>query len=169
LLSQSRVRSRACMTRSFFFCPSQTRSNLAGTPRYMAPESYRDEKCTEKIDIYSLAMMIWEMLTAQLPWDGSNFQVLCVWVGVDGCGCGCGCGYACITHTHTHTHTTLPGSPLACGLLIRAREQDWGSATYSMIGVGRRSEHSVRLGRVPMYYAHASVCIPPPQLLIPKP
>ena len=41
----------------------------------MAPESYRDEKCTEKIDIYSLAMMIWEMLTAQLPWDGSNFQV----------------------------------------------------------------------------------------------
>ena len=42
----------------------------------MAPESYRDEKCTEKIDIYSLAMMIWEMLTGQLPWDGWNFQVL---------------------------------------------------------------------------------------------
>ncbi|KAJ1471623.1 kinase-like domain-containing protein, partial [Baffinella frigidus] len=52
----------------------QTRSNLAGTPRYMAPESYRDEKCTEKIDIYSLAMLMWEMLTATLPWDGSNFQ-----------------------------------------------------------------------------------------------
>jgi len=51
-----------------------SRSNLAGTPRYMAPEAYRDEKCTEKIDIYSLAMMIWEMLTSQLPWDGSNFQ-----------------------------------------------------------------------------------------------
>jgi serine/threonine protein kinase len=49
---------------------------LAGTPRYMAPESYRDEKCTEKIDIYSLAMMVWEMLTGQLPWDGWNFQVL---------------------------------------------------------------------------------------------
>jgi len=52
----------------------QTRSNLAGTPRYMAPEAYRDEKCTEKIDIYSLAMMMWEMITSQLPWDGSNFQ-----------------------------------------------------------------------------------------------
>jgi serine/threonine protein kinase len=39
---------------------------------------YRDEKCTEKIDIYSLAMMIWEMLTSQLPWDGSNFQVPCL-------------------------------------------------------------------------------------------
>lgn len=85
---------------------------MAGTPRYMAPESYRDEKCTEKIDIYSLAMMIWEMLTGQLPWDGSNFQVLymfggvgCglwVWVGV---GVGVGVGvYACITHTHTHAY-----------------------------------------------------------------
>ena len=24
----------------------------------MAPESYRDEKCTEKIDIYSLSMLM---------------------------------------------------------------------------------------------------------------
>ena len=40
----------------------------------MAPEAYRDERCTEKIDIYSLAMMMWEMLTGQLPWEGSNFQ-----------------------------------------------------------------------------------------------
>ena len=60
---------------------AQTRSNLAGTPRYMAPEAYRDEKCTEKIDIYSLAMMMWEMLTSQLPWDGSNFQVFFFFVG----------------------------------------------------------------------------------------
>lgn len=52
----------------------QTRSNLAGTPRYMAPESYRDERCTERIDIYSLAMLMWEMTTGQLPWEGSNFQ-----------------------------------------------------------------------------------------------
>jgi len=60
---------------------AQTRSNLAGTPRYMAPEAYRDEKCTEKIDIYSLAMMMWEMLTSQLPWDGSNFQVFFFFLG----------------------------------------------------------------------------------------
>eukprot|EP00291_Cryptomonas_curvata_P001308 CAMPEP_0172198500 /NCGR_PEP_ID=MMETSP1050-20130122/28125_1 /TAXON_ID=233186 /ORGANISM="Cryptomonas curvata, Strain CCAP979/52" /LENGTH=1002 /DNA_ID=CAMNT_0012875335 /DNA_START=44 /DNA_END=3055 /DNA_ORIENTATION=- len=52
----------------------KTQSNLAGTPRYMAPEAYRDELCTEKIDIYSFAMLTWEMLTGQLPWDGSNFQ-----------------------------------------------------------------------------------------------
>jgi len=61
----------ACEKKGAFL---QSRSNLAGTPRYMAPEAYRDEKCTEKIDIYSLAMMIWEMLTGKLPWDGSNFQ-----------------------------------------------------------------------------------------------
>mmetsp|Transcript_49517 Transcript_49517/g.116728 ORF Transcript_49517/g.116728 Transcript_49517/m.116728 type:complete len:764 (+) Transcript_49517:206-2497(+) len=52
----------------------QSRSNLAGTPRYMAPESYRDDKCTDRIDIYSLAMMMWEMITGQLPWEGSNFN-----------------------------------------------------------------------------------------------
>ncbi len=60
----------------------------------MAPESYRDDKCTERIDIFSLAMMMWEMITGQvrprsavscacqlsldvpwqLPWEGSNFQ-----------------------------------------------------------------------------------------------
>ena len=44
----------------------QTQSNLAGTPRYMAPEAYRDELCTEKIDIYSFAMLTWEMLTGQV-------------------------------------------------------------------------------------------------------
>jgi serine/threonine-protein kinase len=38
----------------------------SGTPRYMAPESYRDEKCTERIDIYSLAMLMWEMMTGAL-------------------------------------------------------------------------------------------------------
>ena len=32
----------------------------------MAPEAYRDELCTEKIDIYSLAMLTWEMLTGQV-------------------------------------------------------------------------------------------------------
>ena len=40
----------------------------------MAPESYRDERCTERIDIYSLSMLMWEMKTGQLPWEGSNFE-----------------------------------------------------------------------------------------------
>jgi len=51
-----------------------TRSNLAGTPRYMAPESYRDEPCTEKIDIYSFGMIMWEIFTRSLPWAGRNFS-----------------------------------------------------------------------------------------------
>jgi serine/threonine protein kinase len=41
----------------------------------MAPEAYRDEKCTEKIDIYSLSMMMWEMLTGKLPWDGMYVSI----------------------------------------------------------------------------------------------
>ena len=45
----------------------QTRSNLAGTPRYMAPEAYRDERCTERVDVYSFAMLVWEMLAGRVP------------------------------------------------------------------------------------------------------
>ena len=54
----------------------KTHSNLAGTPRYMAPEAYRDELCTEKIDIYSFAMLTWEMLTGQV---GVSENPLCLW------------------------------------------------------------------------------------------
>jgi serine/threonine protein kinase len=51
----------------------KTHSNLAGTPRYMAPEAYRDELCTEKIDIYSFAMLTWEKLTGQVGVSGNPF------------------------------------------------------------------------------------------------
>ena len=39
----------------------KTRSNLAGTPRYMAPEAFKNEPCSEKIDIFALGLIIWEM------------------------------------------------------------------------------------------------------------
>jgi serine/threonine protein kinase len=48
---------------------------MTGTPRYMAPEAYRDEKCTEKVDIYSLAMMMWEMTTGEVRPLGSTVPV----------------------------------------------------------------------------------------------
>ena len=52
----------------------KTRSNLAGTPRYMAPEAFKNEPCSEKIDIFALGMIIWEMYTGRLPWAGRSFS-----------------------------------------------------------------------------------------------
>ena len=52
----------------------KTRSNLAGTPRYMAPEAFKNEPCSEKIDIFALGLIIWEMYTGRLPWVGRSFS-----------------------------------------------------------------------------------------------
>jgi serine/threonine protein kinase len=52
----------------------KTRSNLAGTPRYMAPEAFKNEPCSEKIDIFALGLIIWEMYTGRLPWAGRSFS-----------------------------------------------------------------------------------------------
>ncbi len=52
----------------------KTRSNLAGTPRYMAPEAFKNEPCSEKIDIFAFGMIVWEMYTGRLPWAGRSFS-----------------------------------------------------------------------------------------------
>jgi len=52
----------------------KTRSNLAGTPRYMAPEAFKNEPCSEKIDIFAFGMILWEMYTGRLPWAGRSFS-----------------------------------------------------------------------------------------------
>src|SRR5450432_3966665 len=44
-------------------------SSLFGTPRYMAPEQLRGEAVSERADQYSAALVAYEMLTGQFPWD----------------------------------------------------------------------------------------------------
>lgn len=38
----------------------------------MAPEVLRSEPYGEKADVYSYGVVLWEMLTAQLPWADLN-------------------------------------------------------------------------------------------------
>ncbi|XP_025614629.1 uncharacterized protein [Arachis hypogaea] len=42
----------------------------AGTPEWMAPELIRNEPFTEKCDIFSLGVIIWELCTLSRPWEG---------------------------------------------------------------------------------------------------
>ncbi|KAG2712537.1 hypothetical protein I3843_04G122700 [Carya illinoinensis] len=42
----------------------------AGTPEWMAPELIRNEPFTEKCDIFSLGVVMWELCTLSRPWDG---------------------------------------------------------------------------------------------------
>ncbi|CAJ1956708.1 unnamed protein product [Sphenostylis stenocarpa] len=45
-------------------------SSSAGTPEWMAPELIRNEPFTEKCDIFSLGVIMWELCTLSRPWDG---------------------------------------------------------------------------------------------------
>ncbi|KAJ1688401.1 hypothetical protein LUZ63_019791 [Rhynchospora breviuscula] len=50
---------------------SMSDSSSAGTPEWMAPELIRNEPFTEKCDIFSLGVIMWELCTLKRPWDGT--------------------------------------------------------------------------------------------------
>jgi serine/threonine protein kinase len=60
-----------------------TVNGQAGTPCYMAPELFDGAQVTEKVDVYSFAVLIWEMITGQIPWSHipSPMQII-YYVGV---------------------------------------------------------------------------------------
>jgi serine/threonine protein kinase/ABC-type phosphate transport system substrate-binding protein len=45
-----------------------------GSPCWTAPEIIRGEKYTEKADVYSFGIILWELLTRQQPYKGRNFM-----------------------------------------------------------------------------------------------
>mmetsp|Transcript_15477 Transcript_15477/g.39440 ORF Transcript_15477/g.39440 Transcript_15477/m.39440 type:complete len:1066 (-) Transcript_15477:804-4001(-) len=59
-----------------------TRGN--GTPAYMSPECFGSEKISEKADVFSLGMILWECWTGETPWKEVTipFQVVML-VGVE--------------------------------------------------------------------------------------
>jgi len=48
-----------------------------GTPSWTAPEVLRGEKYTEKCDIYSFGVVLWESVTRKTPHEGlPHFQIV---------------------------------------------------------------------------------------------
>ncbi len=47
-------------------------STMLGTPAYMSPEQWRLEDIDHRIDIYSLGVMTYEMLTGRMPFNGQT-------------------------------------------------------------------------------------------------
>jgi serine/threonine protein kinase/formylglycine-generating enzyme required for sulfatase activity len=57
-------------------CRSPTPDYLAGTPLYMAPELWRGEPATRRSDLYSLGILLYELLTGNPPHRGVPLSVL---------------------------------------------------------------------------------------------
>ncbi|MGI8670570.1 MAG: protein kinase domain-containing protein [Aridibacter sp.] len=49
---------------------------VLGTPLYMSPEQCRGEKLTNRSDIYSLAVIVYQMLSGNLPFTGDYLNVM---------------------------------------------------------------------------------------------
>jgi len=49
---------------------------VIGTPGYMAPEQAMGETITEKVDLYSLGVILWECLTGRSLWAGATLSDL---------------------------------------------------------------------------------------------
>jgi sterile alpha motif and leucine zipper-containing kinase AZK len=56
---------------------SSFKTTWAGTPEYMAPEHWRGEVLTPSVDVFSYGVMLWELLTCQVPWGlASDYEIL---------------------------------------------------------------------------------------------
>ncbi|HET9533022.1 MAG TPA: SUMF1/EgtB/PvdO family nonheme iron enzyme, partial [Blastocatellia bacterium] len=51
---------------------------VLGTPAYMSPEQLSGENLDARSDIYSLAIMVYEMLSGRLPFEGDNPQAVLI-------------------------------------------------------------------------------------------
>lgn len=51
-------------------------SGMMGSPRYMSPEQLREEHVTNQTDIFSLGIVMYELLTGRQPFPADNFSRL---------------------------------------------------------------------------------------------
>ncbi|XP_060535359.1 mitogen-activated protein kinase kinase kinase 13 isoform X2 [Cylas formicarius] len=54
---------------------------FAGTVAWMAPEAIQELACSEKVDIWSFGVVLWELLTCEVPYDGMEQGAIMYSVG----------------------------------------------------------------------------------------
>ncbi len=51
-------------------------TSFSGTPHYVAPERIRGEPASPSSDVYGVGILLYELLTGQVPWDGPVQKIL---------------------------------------------------------------------------------------------
>jgi eukaryotic-like serine/threonine-protein kinase len=52
--------------------------SVVGTAAYLAPEQARGDETTPAADVYALGVVVYQMLTARLPWEGTTLAELAI-------------------------------------------------------------------------------------------
>nr|KAG5713709.1 hypothetical protein BaRGS_024336 [Batillaria attramentaria] len=58
-----------------------TKMSFAGTVSWMAPEVIRNEPCNEKVDIWSFGVVLWEIITKEIPYKDVDSSAIIWGVG----------------------------------------------------------------------------------------
>nr|XP_027203769.1 uncharacterized protein LOC113797563 isoform X1 [Dermatophagoides pteronyssinus] len=58
-----------------------TKMSFTGTVAWMAPEIIRDELCSEKVDIWSFGVVLWELLNCEIPYRDVDSSAIIWGVG----------------------------------------------------------------------------------------
>jgi hypothetical protein len=55
---------------------SRASTSLSGTPHYVAPERIRGEPASPQSDVYGVGILLYELITGAVPWDGPVQKIL---------------------------------------------------------------------------------------------
>lgn len=63
------------------FSEKSAKMTFAGTVAWMAPEVIRNEPCSEKVDVWSFGVLLWELLTGEMPYRDVDSSAIIWGVG----------------------------------------------------------------------------------------